>query len=272
MSRPMTAKETVLAMEKWHVAFKEVDGWQTHNRNAKGSFSDVRGFMVHHTGDDAPDGIDLKVVLQGRADLPGPLAQFGLNDHGMVFLIGCGRANHAGGGDPRVLTSITNENYGDYPPAPRYHQGSVGAADGNSHFYGVECFYSGNQPHTKEAYASLVKLLAAVLDHHGWSAKSVLGHKEWSNWKIDPGNVDMKRLRADVAAALKAGPGKPVTQAGRPKSPLPRAWRNTRVRKARAHVEDALSLLDQAVAKGRTGAVKTARDAIRTEYQRLPKQ
>lgn len=266
MSRPMTATQIVEQLRKWGVTFKSVDGWQTRNRNHKGPFDDVRGFVVHHTGDDALDSIDLKVIINGRSDLPGPLAQFGCDDAGVIWLIGCGRANHAGGGDPDVLRAVTNESYTDRPPATHEHEGSSGAVDGNSHFYGVETFYSGSRPPTSKAYTSLVRLAAAICDFHGWSAKSVIGHKEWSDWKIDPGNVSMIEFRADVQRVLEAGP-LPVEADDDADETV-----QSRVRRARAQLADVIKLLTAAVESGRTGVVQDVRDELIKQRRKLPEQ
>jgi N-acetylmuramoyl-L-alanine amidase len=207
MATPMTAAQTVKQLKKWGIATKEVPGWEHHNRAGHGDWGPVNGFMIHHTGDDAADSADLNVIHDGRADLPGPLAQFGCDDDGTIWLVGHGRANHAGGGDPQVLSEVIAESYGDRPSAPHFHEGSPGATDGNVHFYGVETFYSGKKKMTREAYKAVVTLSAAICDFHDWTARSVIGHKEWSDDKVDPGHVDMKVFRQDVAAALAAGPG-----------------------------------------------------------------
>jgi N-acetylmuramoyl-L-alanine amidase len=206
MATPMTADQTVHQLKMWGLTVKETDGWRTHNRAGHGSWGPVHGFIVHHTGDDAADNLDLAIVRNGRSDLPGPLAQFGIDDTGTVYLIGCGRANHAGGGDPAVLRQVESEDYGKYPRPSRFHEGSPGATDGNTVFYGVETFYSGTHKPTDHTYTAMVRLTAAVCAFHGWGAKSVIGHKEWSDWKVDPGNVDMARFRGDVAQALGTGP------------------------------------------------------------------
>ena len=204
MSTPITADQLLTQLKKWKVPYREIDGWRTRGRDAFTglTFGPVFGCVTHHTGDDAPDSADRNVIINGRSDLPGPLAQFGLNDDGVVDLISVNRCNHAGGGDPRVLEAVKAESYADYPPASRFHQGSPGATDGNDCFYGCETYYSGGKSPTAAAYKTLVLLWAALCDFHGWSAKSVIGHKEWSDWKSDPGHVDMNVLRADVQKAL----------------------------------------------------------------------
>jgi hypothetical protein len=202
----MTADETVAALSRWRIPFRETDGWRTRNRNHVSAWGPVHGLVLHHTGDDAADRTDLEVVIRGRAGLPGPLSQFGCDDDGTIWLIGCGRANHAGGGDPTVLRAVIEEGYAVRPPSPREHTGSAGAVDGNARFYGVEAFYSGGKPPTRKARRSLVLLAAALCDHHGWTARSVIGHKEWSDQKWDPGRLDVPAFRAAVAERLLAGP------------------------------------------------------------------
>ncbi len=209
MADPMTPDEVVQALRRWRVPFREAEGWRTRNRNHVGPWGPVHGLVVHHTGDDADDAVDLRLVTRGRAGLPGPLCHFGCDDGGTIWLIGWGRANHAGGGDPRVLRAVVEESYGDYPPKPHEHTGSAGSTDGNDNFYGVETFYNGAQAPTGNARRSLLLLSAAICDHHGWSAKSVIGHKEWSDWKSDPGHVDMKAFRTALAEQLRHGPPDP---------------------------------------------------------------
>ncbi len=204
MATPLTAAQTLAALRKWGVRFIEHPGWETHNRNGHGAWGPVNGFIVHHTGDDAPDDVDFGVVWGGRSNLPGPLCHFGARDDGTIDLVGCGRTNHAGGGDPSVLAAVIAESYGDHPPAPHYHEGSAGAVDGNARFYGVETYYSGY--HVPVQYRAVVLLVAAILDAHGWGPKSAIGHKEWSDWKSDPGSVDMRDFRADVAHLHDIGP------------------------------------------------------------------
>lgn len=230
MATPMTASQVKAQLRKWGVPFKEYKDWEDHNRNHKGKWGPVNGFMVHHTGSDSTDQRSL--LYYGTAELPGPLCHFGLAQDGTVWLIGWGRANHAGSGDPDVLDAVVAESYGKYPPAD--NQSTV---DGNARFYGVEIWYSGSHSMTAAQYQSLMKLAAAVCDFHGWSEKSVIGHGEWgSPGKWDPGYapgkmMDMADVRADIAATLKGKqvtvPDTPDKGADKPSASTPARYRVT---------------------------------------------
>lgn len=208
MAIPMTAAQWQSQLKKFDVPFIVLptfnDPKSGRDDETGQPFGPVNGFLIHHTGDDAPDINDRNVIVNGRKDLPGPLAHAGCRDDGVIELVTTGRANHAGGGDPDVLQAVINESYGDYPPPTDKHQGETGAVDGNDRFYGLECYYSGSHKMTEEQYKSAVGWGAAICDFHGWSAKSGIGHKEWSDYKIDPGFVDMKVYRQDVQRMLDA--------------------------------------------------------------------
>lgn len=201
MATPMTASQIKSQLKKWGVPFKEYKNWSTHNRNHMGAWGPVNGFMVHHTGSDSKDQREL--LYAGISGLPGPLCHFGLAQDGTVHLVGWGRANHAGSGDPDVLNAVINENYGANPPVD--NQSTV---DGNSRFYGVEIWYSGSHKMTDAQYRTLRKLAAAICDFHGWTEKSVIGHGEWgSPGKWDPGissgkMMNMATVRSDIKATL----------------------------------------------------------------------
>lgn len=217
MATPLTADQLLAALKAEGVKVHEHAGWRTHNRNQKGAWGPVNGSVVHHTGLYSTEAQILGYVWSGDADLPGPLCTGLIGKKGDVYLVGNGRANHAGGGDPRVLAAVTEENYGDKPPATHEHQGSSGAVDGNTHFYGWECVNRGDGKETWPAaqYIAIVKTQAAIIRAHrakgdkwGVKGKSVIGHLEWSDWKSDPKGIAMPKLRADVAACLALPAGK----------------------------------------------------------------
>jgi hypothetical protein len=200
----MTALDIKVQLKKWGIPFKEYKDWKEHNRNTGRKWGPVNGLMVHHTGSDSSDQREL--LYAGRSDLPGPLAQMGLDQDGVIHLIGWGRANHAGLGDPDVLNAVIAESYATNPPA--CNQASV---DGNARFYGVEICYTGSHDMTDEQRATLELLGAAICDYHSWTSKSIIGHGEWQPGKWDPGYktgkmMTMSTLRNAVTAVLKKGP------------------------------------------------------------------
>ena len=74
----------------------EVDGWRSRGRAEMGT---VRGVICHHTAGSATGNMPtLDLLIKGRSDLSGPLAQLGLGRDGTYYVIAAGRANHAGVG------------------------------------------------------------------------------------------------------------------------------------------------------------------------------
>ena len=210
MSTPMTAAQAVAQLKKWGIKYVEISGWATHNRNSKGAWGPVNGFIWHHTGADVSDAraYAAGTLYNGLSTLPGPLCHFSIGKDGTVYLVGWGRANHAGGGDPAVLQHVANEDYtGQLKPT----RGNADGVDGNAHFYGVEIQYSGSHTMADAQYKTALRLSAAICDFHDWSSKSVIAHGEWSDDKWDPGYAPgkimaMPGVRTDVAATLTAGP------------------------------------------------------------------
>lgn len=203
MASPMTAVQTMNALQGAGVRFSEVPGWRSHNRNHKGPWGPVHGVMIHHTvthGDTpAQTAASVDLCYDGHSDLPGPLCHAVGDKTGVVHLVGNGRTNHAGLGDARVLEAVRKET-----PLPRPTRTD---ADGNSHFYGIELINMGNgkDPWPAAQYETAVAYAAAICAFHGWSERSVIGHKEWQPGKIDP-TFDMHAFRADVHARLNSSP------------------------------------------------------------------
>ena len=227
MAKPMTAAQIVAQLKKWGIKYKEVTvggkSWKNHNRNSVGPWDQLNGFIWHHTGVDVSNAQSYAAgtLWSGISGLPGPLCQFSIGTDGTVYLVGWGRANHAGGGDPVVLSKVQSEKYtGQLKPT----KGNSNGVDGNRHFYGVEIQYSGSHKMTDAQYQSALKLSAAIIDFHGWTEKSCIAHGEWSSDKWDPGYasgkiMDMVKVRADIKALKAKGPGGTTT----PTTPTPPA-------------------------------------------------
>lgn len=200
MSKPMTATEIITALKKFNVEYTEHSGWRTRGRPKNiGAFENINGIIVHHTASNGSAESQVNLLTNGYSRLPGPLAQFGPDSDGVIHLIATGRCNHAGATGANLLDAVIAEDYDKYPP-----RGEGKGIDGNARFYGIEMMNNGVDKPTKKQYDATVKLCAAILDHYGWNAKSVVGHKESAvpnGRKIDP-IFDMAKFRTDVQNTL----------------------------------------------------------------------
>ena len=210
MSRPMTAAEWRAAFTKWHVDIHYWPNWDD-TRGRGFSSSGVHFSVVHHTGSDGGDSDAYNRFLFniGRPDVPPPLCNTAVDADGDGH-IGCiGRANHAGDGSSTTYYKVLNESYDGFKSEIKPGPDDM---NGNYRSYGSEVKFDGSHPMTPKQYDTSVRIQAAICDHHGWSALSVIGHKEWSSRKPDPGNTNMAKFRRDVQALLDAGPDGVVGQ------------------------------------------------------------
>src|SRR4051812_23297953 len=82
-----------------------VPGWETRGH---GDMGNILGVICHHTAGQRHGNMpSLDVVLNGRPDLSGPLAQLGLGRDGTYYVVAAGRCYHAGAG---IWKGITNGN------------------------------------------------------------------------------------------------------------------------------------------------------------------
>lgn len=159
----------------------EVPGWQNRGHGDEGS---VKGIICHHTcGPLHGEMLDLNVIVDGRPDLGGPLAQLALGRTGIFHTVAAGKCWHAGRGAWQGIT------------------------DGNSHFIGIEAENTGETKGPKADPWPDVQMdaykrgCAAILKHIGAPVTMCIGHKEWAlpkGRKDDP-SFDMVPFRADVA-------------------------------------------------------------------------
>jgi hypothetical protein len=162
----------------------EEPGWKTRGRPG-GTFQ-PRGVMLHH--DASPPGETsggAGVIINGRPDVPGPLAQLWLDYDGRWHVCAAGRANHAGSG---AWHDIPND-------------------DANSYILGIETDHTTNEQWTDAQFDSGTRGLVALADHLGIRDSAgelkdwMLAHKEWApGRKVDPDPLDMDDLRALVLA------------------------------------------------------------------------
>ncbi|MEU1478876.1 N-acetylmuramoyl-L-alanine amidase [Streptomyces sp. NPDC005760] len=203
MAKPLTAAKMLAVLKAEGLTVHEHSGWKTHNRDDETGkpFGPVIGVLIHHT---AGHG-DKEVCFNGRSDLPGPLCHGWLGKTEGLWMIGNGRANHAGAVDLDVLNALRAEQ----SPLPTDNQAN---ADGNDVLYGLEIENLGNSedPYPDAQYRQAVLWAAAICRAHGWSEKSVAGHKECQPGKIDP-SFDMDDFRAAVKKQLAKTPGTTAT-------------------------------------------------------------
>lgn len=158
-----------------------VEGWELRG----GEMGTVRGVICHHTANPRRDlnMPSLRVLRDGRSDLPGPLSQLGLGRDGTYYVIAAGRCNHAGLG---LWNGVTR---------------------GNSHFIGIEAENSGRDddfPWPSVQIDAYQRGVAAILRHLKLDAQCCAGHKEYAlplGRKPDP-SLDMPDFRAAVARLL----------------------------------------------------------------------
>lgn len=207
MANPLTADAVLAALTREGVKVRQYKDWRTHNRAGHGAWGPLNGVIIHHTVSSGTTN-SVELCYNGHSELPGPLCHGVIDKEGYVWLVGWGRANHAGGGDGDVLQAVIDENYGEAPPPTDKHEGESGAVDGNARFYGFECINlgDGKDPWPAAQLDAIERASAALCRAHGWGAKSVIGHLEWSDWKSDPKGFTMPSMRKRIAERLTHDP------------------------------------------------------------------
>ncbi|MFJ2202471.1 peptidoglycan-binding protein [Streptomyces violaceusniger] len=213
MAKPLSAAAFLQALRDEGLKVVEVGSWRTHNRAGHGAWGPMNGVMIHHTVTKGTQNT-VDICRNGHADLPGPLCHGVIAKDGTVYLVGYGRANHAGLGDDDVLQTVIDEK-----PVPTDNEANT---DGNARFYGFECenLGDGKDPWPKAQLEAIEKAAAALCRAHGWSERSVIGHLEWQPGKIDPKGFTMASMRSRVKERLGSsspGPSKPAPSNPEPK-------------------------------------------------------
>ncbi|MFC8233112.1 peptidoglycan-binding protein [Streptomyces sp. NPDC057284] len=212
MATPLSADRLLKALRDEGLRVVEHRSWRTHNRNHKGPWGPMHGVMIHHTVTSGTQN-SVDICYNGHSSLPGPLCHGVIAKDGTVYLVGHGRANHAGLGDDDVLRAVINES-----SLPSDNEANT---DGNRSFYGFECVNlgDGKDPWPAVQLEAIEKAAAAICRAHGWSQRSVIGHKEWQPGKIDPRGFTMDSMRGRIGARLGGTPDGP----SKPPAPKPPA-------------------------------------------------
>ena len=166
-----------------------VDGWEGRGRGDAGP---TLGVLCHHTAGPRNGNMpSLNTLIQGRSDLPGPLAQLGLGRDGTYYVIAAGKCNHAGTGNWKGVTT------------------------GNTNFIGIEAENTGlsdDSPWPEIQMDAYRRGVAAILLHAERTVEFCAGHKEYAlpaGRKSDP-DFDMVAFRTAVAAIMSGGTPAPV--------------------------------------------------------------
>lgn len=201
MADPIPASTLVQILRAEGCRVVEYKEWRTHHRPATaGKWGPINGVMIHHTVTSGTAS-SVELCYRGHSTLPGPLCHGVIAKDGTIYLVGNGRANHAGLGDDDVLRAVINES-ADLPPD---NEANV---DGNARFYGFECVNMGDgeDPWPAEQLDGIERAAAAICRHYGWSARSVIGHLEWQPGKVDPRGFSMASMRTRIQARLGVKP------------------------------------------------------------------
>jgi hypothetical protein len=218
MSAPLSYSDFLAALRRAGVKVVEVKtngrSPAAHNRNAKGPWGPVHGVMIHHTVTKGTANT-VEICRKGYAELPGPLCHGVIAKDGTVYVVGYGRANHAGLGDPDVLRAVIAESYMTNPPAD-----NQATQDGNRHFYGFECenLGDGKDGWPDAQLEAIERVGAAICKAHGWGERSVIGHLEWQPGKVDPRGFTMASMRTRIRKRLA---GQAPAPAPKPPAPKP---------------------------------------------------
>ncbi|WP_228991710.1 peptidoglycan-binding protein [Streptomyces sp. DH8] len=202
MAAPLSADRLLKALRDEGLQVIEHRSWRTNNRNHKGPWGPTHGVMIHHTVTSGTVS-SVELCYNGHSRLPGPLCHGVIAKDGTVYLVGNGRANHAGSGDDDVLRAVIAEE-----ALPADNEAST---DGNRHFYGFEAVNlgDGKDPWPAAQLLAIERAAAAVCRAHGWSERSVIGHLEWQPGKVDPRGFTMNAMRSRVAKRLGGEPERP---------------------------------------------------------------
>jgi hypothetical protein len=210
---PMTKAQWLAALKAEGLSVVEHGDWWNRERDDETGkvFGPVRGVVIHHTA----GANSLGAVTSGVAGLPGPLCHGYLPKSGKIYTISGGRANHAGTFAANAYNAMVNESR--IHPVPD----AAEPVDANDSTYGIEIENrgDGDDVYPIGQYIAAVKWATAICRFHGWSADSVIGHKEGTRRKIDPkgpvegdGQFTMEKFRVDVAIALSMPAGKWANQ------------------------------------------------------------
>jgi hypothetical protein len=163
-------------LRSWGLVVVEQPHWREMGRD----FAEIPNTVVgHHTATSLRTHGDmptLRILREGRPDLPGPLCQVAVSRSGVVHVIASGKANHAGRGAWKGCTT-------------------------SGRTVGIEVEHPGTGGWKTSQLDAFDLTVAAVLDGLSLTADRYCGHREWAlppGRKVDPGGVDLHKQRERV--------------------------------------------------------------------------
>lgn len=178
----MLSSKAVIQRIATRTGYPVTSAWAVRNHGTMGT---VAGVVRHHTGtginyarlDDYPT---LRVVREGRSDLPGPLCTWGIGRSGRIYLVNDQVAWHAGNG---------------------WWQG---VTDANGHMWGIEAESDGTYWTAAETDA-YHRLVASALYELGRGWEWAPRHAQWAlphGRKTDSAGMDEALFERRVRAML----------------------------------------------------------------------
>lgn len=164
--------EMASALRDYGLSVVEVEGWR---RRGSEHFRPVAS-MDHHTAGARIGNLpSLRILINGRTGLPGPLCNCAQARDNRIFVIAAGRANHAGRGSYRGLS-------------------------GNSKFFGLEREHVGtaSEAWRADSHETAARVHAALLDVAGQADSSMcVRHATYApDRKVDTFGVSDAELHA----------------------------------------------------------------------------
>lgn len=205
------------ALDRWKVPYRQRSrydrcarrtvAWHQHEArslsgcDSRGTWDPV-GIAVHHSGGPTAWSYvwDGRMAPADDPKVPGPLYVVLIDEAGVADLTGWETSNNVGKCDDGTFNLVVNDRM---PLDREVRPGADDYFSANRRIYGF-C-YRGTTP-TAAQRRTMRLLCAAVCEAHGWTGRSVAGHREFSLRKPDPEGERMHALRRDVNALLTAGP------------------------------------------------------------------
>lgn len=142
---------------------REVNGWKTRANSSGVNAFRPKGGVNHHTAGPPKSSSSslvpsLGIIINGRSDLPGPLANVYLGYDDVFYVVAAGPANHAGLPDGGVCRGM----------------------HGNSEAWGMEIEHPGTSPLPKARVLLAARAWAAILQRGDLPASQLVQHREWA--------------------------------------------------------------------------------------------